>query len=354
MEVRVYNSQLQLQGIIEKYISLIWNRKYSAAGTFELHVPVTENSINYLKRGNIVSYLGSTEAGVIESIVIKQGVKENKLTVKGRFLESYLDRRLIYTPNTHVYNYSGSVELGMRTLISNVAPIPLLELGEIKGFEEQITFQATYQNLLKYESKLADSAALGFRCIPDFSAKKIVFDVYKGINHTENQSETVRVIFSDDYKNINTATYTENDQLLKTVCYVGGNGEGQNRTWVVVGNTTLTGLERREVKLDATDISQEGLTNEQYEAKLEQRGIDLLENKDILVKSFECDTIPNGNFKYKLHYDLGDIVTVKKVNWGVSVDLRITEITETYERGKVTIVPTFGNPLPDTIDWEDK
>lgn len=354
MEVRVYNSNLQLIGMIDNYISLLWNRKYSSAGSFELHAPITPDNVNYLQRGNVVAYVGAVEAGVIESITAEQDATNNKIVAKGRFLESYLDRRLIYDPTNHVYNFSGLTEVAMRTIIQNAAEIPLLELGELQGYTDTITFQATYQNLLKYEGMLADSASFGFRCVPDFSEKKITFEVYKGLDHTESQSDRVRVTFSDEYKNINSATYTENDQLLRTVCYVGGQGEGSERTWVTVGDDTLTGLARREVRLDATDIQQEELSQSEYEALLRQRGVDLLENQDILVKSFECDTIPNGNFIYKEHYDLGDIVTIKKVSWNISVDLRITEITETYERGKTTIVPTFGNPLPDTIDWEDK
>ena len=354
MEIRIYDPSLLLQGIVENYTSLIWTRKYSQAGTFEIHVPITADNIRYFVRGNIVSYPGADEAGVIESIVAKQDTKAATLTIKGRFLTSYLDRRLIHGENNAPYNFSGYVETAMREIITNAAPIPLLELGEIKGYSDLVTFQATYQNLLKYEAKLAEGAGLGFRCIPDFSRKMIIFDVYRGVDHTESQKDRTRVTFSDDFKNIDNSRYTENDQLLKTVCYVGGQGEGAERTWVIVGDNTLGGLARREVKLDATDISPDGLTQEQYEDKLRERGRALLEEKDILVKSFESDTIPDGNFKYKEHYDLGDIVTVKKESWGLSTDIRITEIQEVYERGKLTIKPTFGNPLPDTIDWEDK
>lgn len=354
MEIRVYNPQLQLIGIVENYSSLIWNRKYSAAGDFELHVAITADNVNYLRLGNIISYSGAIEAGVIENIQLQESSSNSDFILKGRFLESYLDRRLIYGNNTPTYNFSGLLETAMRNLVSNAKAIPLLELGEVNGFTETVTFQATYQNLLKYESKLADSVGWGFRCAPDFVNKKIYFRIYKGLDHTETQSDRVRVVFSEEYKNLSGAIYTENDQLLKTVCYVGGQGEGVDRTWVVVGDTSATGLALREVKLDATDVNNNDLTQQEYEDKLKQRGNELLENTDIFVNSFECETIPNGNFIYKVHYDLGDIVTLKKDSWGLSSDLRITEMSEVYERDKTTIIPTFGSALPDTIDWEDK
>lgn len=363
MEIRVYTPQLQFIGIIENYSSLLWNRKYSAAGSFELHVPIIADTLNYLIRGNVITYPGASEAGVIESIQAEQDAKSNQYVIKGRFLESYLDRRLVYnTFASPTYNYSGLVEVGMRTILANAENIPLItmydtegtEPGQLHGYPETITFQATYQNLLKYESKLADSASMGFRCIPDLTNRLIIFDVYKGLDHSEGQSERVRVVFSDEYKNLNSVKYTENDQLLKTTCFVGGQGEGANRVWEKAGDHSLTGLDRREVKLDATDVSPNGLTDAQYREKLQQRGEELLKNNDILITSFECEAATNGNFIYKEHYDIGDIVTVKKEGWGLSVDLRITELTEIYERGKTTVVPTFGNPLPITIDWEDK
>ena len=103
-------------------------------------------------------------------------------------------------------------------------------------------------------------------------------------------------------------------------------------------------------------LEENGIFNktEEYNEKLAQRGEELLNNTDILIQSFECESLPIGNFKYKTHYDLGDIVTVKKDDWGIQLDLRITEISEIYENGSIKILPTFGNPLPDSIDWEDK
>jgi hypothetical protein len=235
----------------------------------------------------------------------------------------------------------------MRALITDAVAIPLLSVETTpKGFTETISFQATFQNLLKYESKLADSAGFGFRCRPDFINKTITFEVYKGLDHSENQSVRTRVTFSDGYRNVDNAVYTENDQLLKTVCFVGGQGEGANRTWVVTGDNTLTGLARREVKLDATNINANDLSTDAYKAKLSERGESLLTSEDILIQNFECDAVPNGNFVYKTHYDLGDIVTIRKESWGIKVDLRIKEVTESYEHGNIRIIPTFGNAVP--------
>lgn len=347
MELRIYDASMNFKGLIENQTSVQWNRKYYDCGSFELHCPVTKNNQSLLQRGNLVWIRGAAEAGVIENITIQQDDYQNELTVKGRFLESYMSRRLI-RPTYDAQ--SKRVEVAMREILTNAVAIPLVQLGELNGYEDTVTFQATYKNLLDYEINLAKYANYGFRFRPDFTNKTITFEIYKGLDRTFQQNERNRVIFSDSYNNIQQAQYTLNDQLLKTVCYVGGEGQGSARTYVVAGDDSLTGLDRREVFLNASDVSSEGLTTQEYQDALMQRGETELQH-DALSSSVECTTNASGNFKYKTNYDLGDIVTIRKENWNLEIDLRITELTEVYEYGAMTVSPTFGTPLPTIIDW---
>ena len=55
---------------------------------------------------------------------------------------------------------------------------------------------------------------------------------------------------------------------------------------------------------------------------------------------------------YKVKWDLGDVVNIKKEKWGVYTTYRIIEVEETIEDGKKTIYPTFGNPLSSA--WDDE
>lgn len=346
MEIRVYDSNLYFQGVMENQTSLIWTRKYFEAGNFELYTPITEDNLKLMKEGNIIWMRGSDDAGVIEDIKLEESNIKNEITAKGRFLSSYMDRKLIKGTK----NFKGTVENAMRQLYSN-DPIPLVELGELQGFPETVEFQVTYKGLLTYESKLARSAALGYRFRPDFNNRKIIFEIYKGVDRTTAQGVNNRVIFSESYNNLNNAIYRENTQLYKNVAYVGGEGEGSARKIVVVGDAT--GLERREIFVDAKDIQSEGLSASEYEARLRTRGEEALANNRV-ENSFECNTGADMNFQYKKNYDLGDVVTVKKNKWGITVNERITEIREIYEYGGMRIEPTFGDALPETIDWSDK
>lgn len=348
MTIRIYDPSFNFQGVVENHTSLIWTRRYFETGEFELHAPITPDNLNLLMLGNIVWKRGALEAGVIEDVTLAQNSLQNQIIAKGRFLESYMDRRLIRP----TFTFDGYVEVAMRTILSNAVSIPLVQLGTLNNFPETVEFQATYKNLLDYEVKLSKYSNIGFRFRPDFTNKTITFETYKGLDKTMSQHARNRVIFSEKFNNITEASYSENDQIYKNVCYVGGEGEGSDRVYVTVGDDTLTGLERREVFLSASDISSEGLTTTEYQNLLKQRGNNLLA-EDIFSQVFECSTEANGNFVYKTDYDLGDIVTVRKASWGVETDLRITEVTEVYEFGAMVVTPTFGTKLPETIDWED-
>lgn len=346
MEVRIYGRDLYRKGQIENQTSLIWTRKFYEPGTFELHAPITDENLYLLQKDNIIGKKGSAEAGIIEDIEKEESDIKNEITVKGRFLSSYMDRRLI----KKTVNFSGKTEVAMRQLYSGVVPLPLVELGSLNGFPESVEFQVTMKNLLTYESKLSRAGAIGFRFRPDFRERKIVFETYQGKDRTFSQHENNRVIFSESYNNLNNAIYRYNNQNLKTFAIVGGQGEGDARIYYELGGGE--GYDLREVFVDAKDINPDGLTTAQYKAALLQRAQETL-NDAIASETLESETDAAINFVYKEDYDLGDIVTVRKKKWNLYMNQRITELSEVYEYGGMTVVPTFGDPLPEKIKWDE-
>lgn len=349
MEIRIYDPELNFCGISENQTSFVWTRRYFESGEFRIYLPLTDDNIRLYKLGNIVTYRGANEAGVIEDLILRTTSTERVVIAEGRFLTSYMDRRLVRP----TLNFSGKVEVAMRKMLDDAVSLPLVELGELNGFPETVEFQATYKNLLTMEEKLSKASNIGFRFRPDFTDKVIYFETYKGLDKTRGQSERAFVEFSDEFNNLNSVENRQNDQLLKTVGYVGGEGEGSERVYVTIGDDTLTGLERRELFIDAKDISSEDITYEEYLAALTTRGYEKL-NEQAFFDSYESSTVPSGNFEYKRDYDLGDIVTIRKTDWGLRTDMRITEIQEVYEHGAATIVPTFGTALPTKFVMEDE
>lgn len=340
-ELRIYDPEMNFLGVIDVFTSLQWIPRYDTPGSFELHCAITDNTMSLLKRGNLVWKSGDKDAGIIENA--KQEITRSKkeITASGRFLSSYLDRRLIKSTFEATNQNLHKV---INDLYAACVPIPLVQTTDYSKdtWSEKVSFQATYKSLLSIIQNLCKTTGCGFRIRPDFREKKLYLDVYKGIDRSLSQSDNPRVIFSPEYSNLPEASYSENDQIYSNVCYVGGQGEGADRKIVVVGNDKLSGLERRETFLAATDITPDKLTDAQYEDCLRQRGLEKLAESSVLTDT-SCLTDAYGSFDYGRDYEVGDIITIRNDQLGIQQDHRVTEVSQIYERGKYQVEPTFGD-----------
>lgn len=344
MELFIYKRELELEGVIDTFDSLRWRRRYFQPGEFELHCKATKDNILLLLSENIVARRDAKEAGVIENIELIN----DELVVGGRFLSSYLERRIIWNITT----IRDTAEKAMRQLVSdnciNSRPIPRLILGELKGYTEIVDMQAAYKNLLDKLTQIAKVSNLGYIVRPDFQNKQLVFEVHKGLDRSKDQSLNPRAIFSNEFENVINSKYYLACQNYKNVCLVGGQGEGTARTLVTVGSGD--GLDRYETFIQATDFQKdETMSDSEYLALLLQKGNEVL-SSSVISESFESDVNLNSNLIYKQDFDLGDVVTCVNKEWGKVINVRITEIEEVYENGIMSITPTFGSPLPELID----
>lgn len=347
MELRCYDTGLNLKSVVENFTSLQWTRKYNECGDFSVTAPLTESTKNAFSVDSIVWVKGKPDGGIVESITMNSEIGSGTITASGRFLPGVMGRRLIYPK----FNFSGRIEEIMREMFSQAQGFPNIVLGDDNGFEDELeSVQASYKDLLTYEQNLAKSANFGIRFRPDDREKLITFEIYKGLDRSLNQRERPRVVFSDEYENLANVKYTDNTSLHYNVCVVGGQSNQDYKYYETVGDDTTTGYNRREVYFES-DVQSNGLTWEQYVAALRQRGQTILD-QSLESESFECSTQLNGNFKYQVDYDLGDIVSIYKSAWGIERDMRITEVREVYETEQPRIDLVFGTPLPTTINWE--
>ena len=61
-----------------------------------------------------------------------------------------------------------------------------------------------------------------------------------------------------------------------------------------------------------------------------------------MAHSFDAEVNPHGNLRYKVDFDLGQVVTVLSKKWGVTLAARITEIEESYDASGQTLNIVFG------------
>lgn len=350
MELYIYSPDIELQGVIDGYSSLRWRRRFFEPGEFELHCPASDGNIALLQEGNIIHRLDRQEAGIIEGISITTtDTGGDEIMVTGRMGSSMLSQRIIKP----TINFSGTVEDAMRKVVSDNAitarPIPHLVLGDTIGLATTCAFQATYKTVLTVCEKLAKAALLGFKMRLDVPNKQWVFEVYNGVDRSVTQTERPFVLFSKEYGNINGSTYTRDCTGYANYAYVAGQGEGDGRVIVEIDRTN--GEPLRELWVDARDLQQaEGQTDADYQAQLRQRGLEKLAEVN-RSESFSAAAVDTGNFAYLTDWDLGDIVSFEC--WGIRLDQRITEVEEVDEGGVVTVTPTCGSPLPETLNLGD-
>ena len=341
-EVRVYNRNLELQGIVDEFSSLIWIRRYQQPGEFELHTPYSQESRAMLVPENIVQKFDGDsviDAGVIENLTMTS----DEIVVKGRFLESYLDRRLI-KDTTY---FTGNAEDSIRSIITNMVEIPLLTLGTDHGWTETLEFQATYKSVLNIISKVCRATGLGFRIKPDFNTRGLSFEVLKGTDLTA--ATAAKVIFSEKYDNLFGEEYGYDSTGYKTKAFA---SQLINDIRVTYPVGSGTGLDLREVLVE-TSVETDGRSSAQIKAAMENQGALALESKTI-CESFTFSTNAESPFVYRQDYDVGDLVHVKHVAWDIDLALRITEIEEDYANGGRDIILTCGSPLPETVDFEEE
>ena len=339
-EVRIYNPELELQGVVDEFSNLVWLRRYQTPGEFMIRTPYAAESKRLFAPENLVQrYDGGdvVDAGVVENIEMNA----DEIIIKGRFLESYLERRLI--KETTYYN--GNTEDNLRSIISNMVAIPLLNLGADKGLTETLEFQATYKTVLSIVSKACRATGLGFRIRPDFSGRHLYFEVYKGADRTASTS--AKVIFSEKYDNLLKETYTYDSTAYRTKAFASQLIDDVRTTYAVGGGT---GLGLREVYV-ATNVDVNNRTAAEIKASMERQGQRALEARTV-SESFTFSTDAESPFLYRTDYDIGDLVHVKHIAWNIDLQLRIAEIEEVHQSGGRDLYLTCGSPLPEIMDFE--
>ena len=361
MELYIYNTSLELLGIIDEISTLVWTRRYWECGEFSLLIPMTSRHAALLQNGRLIARRDTDEMGQIRYLAVtkdENGLEQIEL--QGKFLTHWIGKRLLLSS---IVSSAPTHELLARIVRENLIEpddprrvIPPLSLTGMTALQSE-TLNCSlpaYANALDTCSERAKLAKLGFRIITDLRLKKHFFHVYKGLDRTSGQTENSVCVFSPDFDNVLSQEYTHSVENVATAAYVGGEEtESESRQVVEVSDDARTGLDRDEYFDDAGSITrsymedgvQQQLPLEEYLALLTARGHQVLDQKTENI-SFSSRIDTCANLTYKKDFDLGDRVTCINRRWGIRIDARITEITESFESGKEELEVTFGTSIP--------
>ena len=346
IELVIYDTTLKPVGLVDNYTSLIWHKSYSGTGDFEIYIYADLDTAQLLVKDYYVMREDDDRVGIIQDIKITEDIENGEyLTVTGKFAESIWGDRIIWY-QTQLY---GTTEISMRVLINDnvIKPIDenrkidIIKLGALKGLPARTEAQTSYDNLEAYISELALTADYGYRFIFDKTDNKFAFDVYEGVDRSYNQEINPHIVFSDENDNLLSSEYIEKYSGFRNTAKIMGEGEGVDRRFVI-NNNEYSGLKRKELYVDARDISSNDgeIANTEYNNLLTERGNQKLA-EHLITKSFTGE-VDFSVYEYKKDWDLGDRVTVENKRWGIYINPRITDIIESYSKDEgYKLIPTF-------------
>lgn len=351
MEFLVLNAKFEAVAILDVFESFIWTDRYSKCGDFEIYTSSDRQIIATLKEDFYIWTEDSEHVMIIENRKIITDVEEgNKLLVSGRSLESILDRRIVWNQILLDGDFQSQIK---RLLTENVIN-PSDSNRKISNFifEEtndpyilslKVQVQYTGDNLYEVVCKLCNSVNIGFKITLNDN-NQFVFKLYSGTDRSYDQETNPYVVFSPSFENIIDSNYYESKAGYKNVGLVAGEGEGSARRIVIVGESTSKELSRRELYVDARDISSStsnggSISTSAYDNLLRQRGDERL-NENKIIQAFDGQIESTQMYRYGEHYFMGDITQLEN-EYGMESKVRVTEFIRSVDKDGIDSYPTF-------------
>ena len=351
-EVRIYDTNLQLVDIIEDYKYLNWTRKWQTGNNFSLSINHYSKSVKYLNEDYYIDIWrnGSREfIGIIEHKNIELN-QDGKITenweIKGKTI---LSRRICLPSSDSAYD---EIEDNGETVLKHYVDSNIInpadpnrkidvlinETNQNRG--SSISIRARYDDLVDKLEEAAVASELGYEIV--FDGTNLIFQIIQGTDKSSAQSSIAPVIFSPDFGNIKLQNYQWSKLDRFNMLYVAGQGEGSARTIEGVFNEASepSGLDRKESFIDARDLDTSSKLVQRGETKINEQGPATI---------FETEILDHGPFKYRDDWDLGDIITVRNIEWDILAHLRIQQVSVSIDSNNENIQVAFGSPYPNFI-----
>jgi hypothetical protein len=349
IQIYVYTPALDLVGIVEDYESASITRSFYEAGQWSITINYNIPNASLLQKGYYVQFgEDPRDAGKITTVnqKIDEGGKGSQvLVVSGLDLKAMFAQRTIMQLNDIDQFYlSDDAETVIKTLISDQCGatctdanrvLPNLVIAANQGRGGTYTISTKYTQLYAECATAATQSLLGWFVYIDHVNKTFVMDCEVGLDRSAAQSVNPLCLFSPDMDSLKSASFVDDISTYRNLVYVGGDGQGASRVIHIGYDTTEpTGFNRYEMFDDASNVSTTAALTAEAQAVLKQYNQTYELEGDVLVMS---------PYVYKEQYNVGDICTVKFSD--VNLNVRILDITQSWEWGEYTISSTWGKPI---------
>lgn len=354
MDIYVLDTSLNVVGVVDNFISFIWNERYYAYGDFEIYMVASRDLFDIFQKNRYVAISKSKKLMIIESLKIETDIEDgDKLTVKGRSLESLLERRVVFDQT----DVSGNFQNAVKKLITDSIINPAISDRKINNFTfsdstdpriTPLTLKAQYlgENIYEIISDLCKINNIGFKV--EQNGSNFEFSLYRGADRSYSQKNNSYVIFSKSFDNLVNTDYSETDEKYKNVALIGGEIREETPRFLAVTGTA-TGLERRETFVDASGTSsmkyqgpeqeEEQMDDDEYGAILIQKGKEELAGLGTIT-DVDAQIEFRGTYTPEEDYFLGDTVQIVD-DYNVDSKATIIEMITSYDSDGISVYPTF-------------
>lgn len=360
VDLRIIDTEFVPLAHIAAASSVQWTRKLWEVGTFEIHTTLGVRGADHLQDGAIV-FLDADRVGYIDDFVADENKKDVPIIAKGKELKDICRWRSTEPgriADTQYYGYDRYPALAdpdapAESVIKHYADAHMVNPENMsRRFTGLVIapdllrgpamrWSSRFEPLSAVYKGIGEQTGVGFTVRLDLEHELFVFDAIVGRDHTAGSDYPV--IFSPEFGNLSGLKYSDDISNYYNTGYCGGAGEDEGRLIQVVYEDDIprAGWDRREIWLDCGSVDMVGdlLYEGRYKLKDKAR-----------VRSLTGDVIPSGSFKYQRDWDLGDYVTIPFKQLGLETDVQITEVKESYEKGKFSAVPTFGKRNRNILD----
>lgn len=233
----ILDSSFNRKAIIDTYESAIWTDRYLEPGDFELYIKINDKIPSDISMGRYLIHKDSEHAMIIEKIQIETDLEDgNKLTVKGRSLESILDRRIVWRKT--IFDKNKNLQDAVRQLITEniispnnddrkISNFVFLTSNDINVAGVELSDGAEYygEDLLEVVKKLCDTYKIGFKIILDTETKKLKFSLYAGKYRANRLDPNTYVAFSQKTDSLLNSSYSDDTENYKNVTFCVGPAE---------------------------------------------------------------------------------------------------------------------------------
>lgn len=350
--------------VIQNFTSLIWNQGYYSIGTFEIYAPYQTNIFKASLAAKFVLRADKKQVGYIETIKECSQNGKKMLMISGYSIEGIMQKRIF-----HPASFGGLMTSGgyLISVLSDTLPKILskatVSVKELSLSKPYCWLFAPEQHT-EYLSTIAYSSLEAYKCSLSHklnSYGSIEFSIYEGLDRTISQNINAPKLYSENMGNIRNMTYQKSEAGCRDVVIVMGvmpqdvQNQTQGTIFSYVYNPNNINLSEdlnanhvgiiRDIKLSEYTDS-EGNKTYQYDSDATMRYFEQEAKAEFIPisESFSAEVLDVEGVS------LGDIVSLRDDERGMTYSRRIESLTESYNPNKDTVSVNFGKAINTSTD----